>query len=186
MKSPKISIRYAKAVLDLAVEKNVLDRVFEDFKSLAELLNQSRELTLFYRNPVIKNDKKIKITETIFQSSFHELTLAFLRILINKGRADLINETAEAFIDAYKSYKHITTANVTLAVEPDNELKDMIRKKVEEVAQNNHCEIQFNIKPEIIGGLILRIDDKQWDLSVRSKLNQLQKIFSQNPYIKNF
>lgn len=78
MSSYRLSARYAKSLLDLAIEKNQLTEVFNDVSYFNEVLKNVRELLLLLRNPVIHTDKKQKIVDQIFGARFNTITKEFL------------------------------------------------------------------------------------------------------------
>lgn len=84
-----VANRYAKSLMDLAIEHNKLDAIRFDMKSVENLCNTNREFSLFLQSPIIQIDKKIKIIESIFTEHIHKITLNFL-ILITKNTAHLL------------------------------------------------------------------------------------------------
>lgn len=186
MKNTIVCNRYAKAVLQLAVENKAEDVLQKDFSMLQQILNANRDLVLVYKSPVIKEDKKIAITQQLFKNLFHPISLSFLEIVIKKGRSDLIQGIAQQFSEEYKKYKDIVTAEVITAIPPDDTLLEKIKQKIKAITQKENLEINVHVNPDIIGGIILRVGDFQWDLSIKSRIYKLEKEFSKNPYIKNF
>jgi F-type H+-transporting ATPase subunit delta len=83
MPNPRLAGRYAKSLIDLAVERNQLEPVYKDMLYLQSLNQSSREFVNFLRSPVIKGDKKQKIVDALTQGKISELTAAFIRLLIN-------------------------------------------------------------------------------------------------------
>ncbi len=86
MPNPRLATRYAKSVLDLSIERGQLDKVYADMLFLQNITKGSRELVNMLRSPVVPSDKKNKAMETIIGSRVSDLTSAFIRLLITKGR----------------------------------------------------------------------------------------------------
>ncbi len=106
-------------------------------------------------------------------------------LLAVKKRESYVPEIAEAFYELYKVHKNILTAVVTTA----NGLDDELRKKVYEVIKkgnNSEVELIEKIDKNVIGGFIIRVGDKQDDTTIRTKINKLNRIFKENPYIKEY
>ena len=80
MKSSKVASRYAKSLLEIAIEQNKIDSVLGDMKFLLEINNESRDLELLIQSPIVNSDKKIDIFEKIFEQ-FEEVSMAFLRLI---------------------------------------------------------------------------------------------------------
>ena len=86
MSDYRVATRYAKSLLELAVEKNVLDQVHNDMQLFSQVVKENREFGLLLKNPVIKNDKKRSVIQAIFQGKFNALTMAMIDIMSRKNR----------------------------------------------------------------------------------------------------
>jgi F-type H+-transporting ATPase subunit delta len=98
----------------------------------------------------------------------------------------LLESVAESFIAQYKTLKNIQIAKVVSAVPLTNELRDKVIALVKGAVKANEIEIEEKVDPEIIGGLIVRVGDRQVDESIKRKILDLEKAFSQNQYIKQY
>jgi F-type H+-transporting ATPase subunit delta len=166
--------RYAKSLMELALESNQVDKVRTDMKTVEKLCRENREFHLFLKSPVIKTDKKLAVLKNIFEGKITPLTLSFLNLITSKNREAYIDEIATAFDDQYKENKNIFTAVVTSA----NGLDETSRKKVLDLIKsqmNGEVELVEKIDPSTIGGFILKIGDKQIDKTVSRQLNNLRK-----------
>lgn len=65
-------------------------------------------------------------------------------------------------------------------------LRKTILASIKKTINNHNLELIEKVDSTIIGGMILRVGDKQIDESIRRKINDLQKEFSKNPYIKEY
>lgn len=164
-------------MLDLAVEQNKLERVLEDVKSFKKAA-ENRDLYLLLKSPIVNTPKKLSIMEAIFGGKYDELTMAFLRILINKGREPFLPEVADAFLSQYKSRKHIASVKVTTAQALSAEALRGLQQKLEAaIANTTAVEIETAVNPDLIGGFVLEMGDKIYDASVLQKLEQLKRTF---------
>jgi F-type H+-transporting ATPase subunit delta len=184
MIATKVAIRYAKALLQLAVEQNQLDKVFSDMETFYQTCNESHELEVMLKSPVINHDKKLDILSALFKKEFSPLSFAFIELITKKQRESILHQIALAFINLYKEHKNIVTASVTSAIPLDAKIKQeilgILAKDGEEI------EIEEKVNPDIIGGFIIRIKDKQIDASVKHKLEVMKNSFTGNLYIKDF
>ena len=53
-------------------------------------------------------------------------------------------------------------------------------------ADKQQVELVEKVDPDMIGGFVLNVGDRQVDASLKNKLKALSVKFSQNPYIKEF
>ena len=183
MSVTRIASRYAKSLIDLAVEQNKLDKILEDVQSFQEV-SKNRDFYLLMKSPIVNGDKKKEVVKSLFGGKYDELTLAFLNILISKGREAYLPEVAFEFIEQYKKLKHISTVFVTTASPISDDVKKALHKKLAESdITDEHIEIITQVDPELIGGFVLEFGDKIYDASVAQKLRDLKKEFEDNLYI---
>ena len=86
MPNPRLATRYAKSLLDLAVERGQLEQVFADMQVLQQICSGNRDFVNLLGSPVVKGDIKRKIVEAVTAGRITELTSAFNSLLIKKGR----------------------------------------------------------------------------------------------------
>jgi F-type H+-transporting ATPase subunit delta len=183
MQGTKIASRYAKALIDLALEQGILDQVRNDVKYVLEVCKANKSLAIFLKSPVIKTDKKISIIKEVFDGKLCKTMDAYLQLITNKNREKFLVEIAEEFLNQYKIKNNILTAVVTTA----NGIDDITRKQIIDIVKgkgNNEVVLQEKLDKNIIGGIIVRVGDKQVDASVVRKLNNLKQSFSENPFNK--
>ncbi|MDR2888022.1 MAG: ATP synthase F1 subunit delta [Bacteroidales bacterium] len=173
MNESKISVRYSKALFDLALEKNILDSVGRDMLFISEVckLPDAKELLV---SPVIEPSQKNDVLHKIFEGNVEKATLSLIDLVIKNGRANFIPAIARVFVAETMKYKGITKSTLTTAVEIDAKVKQQIIDMIS-VTFKTKVELEENIDPAIIGGFILKIDDNYIDGSVRNKLKKIKK-----------
>ncbi|HMW38274.1 MAG: ATP synthase F1 subunit delta [Saprospiraceae bacterium] len=174
MSLSKIAGRYAKSLIDLSIEKNVLEEVYENVGLIAEASGH-KELSQMYKSPVITADKKIKIIQALFGQHTNRLTQEFLEILINKGRESLIPAICNAFINQYKSLKKIRPAKLICAIPMTDSEVTKIKAKFQSWLQPGETmELSQEINTAIIGGYIFQMEGRQVDATVKRSLEQMK------------
>lgn len=176
MASTRVAKRYAHALIDLAAEQNALDAVYGDIKLVGTTISENRELELMLKSPVVKAEKKAAVLEAIFKSHVQEMTMRFMLMVTRKMREDIVTVIIAAFIERYKELKNITSARVTSAVELTDEARQRITSIVQEQVGGS-VELETSIDPELIGGFVLRVGDRQLDTTISRKLNDMQLEF---------
>jgi F-type H+-transporting ATPase subunit delta len=178
MSELQVASRYAKSLIDLAEEQNVLEVVRTDMESFLETLRENPTLKAVLKNPIIGPDKKSGILTGIFGPRLHPMIMSFFAIVVRKGRSEVLFETAKEFINAYNLRKNIVKATVTSAAP----LNEQNRKEIEAVikqATKGEIILTANVDPSLIGGFVLKVGDRQFDTSISTQLNKLKKEFSQ-------
>jgi F-type H+-transporting ATPase subunit delta len=111
--------------------------------------------------------------------------MTFINIITSKKREKFLEGIAESFISLYRAHKNIETVTLTTACTIDENTKSEILKYIK---KNGKSEVELTevINVDIIGGLIIRMGDKQLDASVSKNIKELKKSFNKNLYIKDF
>lgn len=183
MQNPRLASRYAKSLLDLAIEQNQLETTLMDVQLLTAVSHQSRDFANMLRSPIIKADKKQSIINAVLGDRLGVLSKAFINLLVNKGREGNLPEIAEAFISQYKEMKNIKTVKLSSAMPLSDSVKQAIRAKVEAGMPGAQIELKEEIKPELIGGFVLQVGDNLVDASIRRDLNDVKAQFLKNMYV---
>jgi F-type H+-transporting ATPase subunit delta len=183
MSNQRVATRYAKSLIDLAVERGKLEKVLEDMKSFRQVA-MNRDFALLLKSPIVKADKKQQIFKQLFEGKSDELTMAFLNILLKKGREAGLVEIADEFILQYKRIQQISTVKLTTASKLSESTIETIRQKlVASTATDQKVELVTEVKPGLIGGFVIEFEDKLYDASVAHKMGLLKKEFKDNLYI---
>ncbi|MES2873287.1 MAG: ATP synthase F1 subunit delta [Bacteroidota bacterium] len=178
MSEIQVASRYAKSLIDLAGEQSSVEEIKGDIELFLETCRENPELQAILKNPIISLDKKANILDGLFSGKVHEMILSFFKIVIRKGRAEILFATAKEFITQYNVIKNVVKATVTsaspLSKENISQIEDVVKQSTQgEVILTSHVD------PKLIGGFILKVGDKQFDTSISSKLNKLRKEFEQ-------
>ena len=173
----KITVRYAKAFFSLAKEEKMLDTLKTDIEQINQLCNKNEKFNLLLETPVIGTTKKIYIINQIFDGKVDKRTLAFLYLIFKNKREHYLTSITKEIISLYQGNQHVKTAFITYAVpfdkEMDNQIKDMLEKEMK-----SGIELKKKVKPDIIGGFVLRIEDKEIDASVVKYLRNIKEELS--------
>ncbi|RRN76131.1 ATP synthase F1 subunit delta, partial [Pseudoxanthomonas sp. SGD-10] len=115
MSEIKVASRYAKSLLDLAIERNIDKEVRNDMQLFADAQDANAEFASVIRNPIIPLDKKKGILNALFSGKMQKETLAFFDIMVNKGRAEFLLPAAREFVNQYNVHHNINTVKVVSA-----------------------------------------------------------------------
>jgi len=174
MDQSAINVRYAKAFFSTAKEKKLLDKLKADVEAVLEVCSSSDDFILLLESPIVKTSKKAALIKKIFEGQINELTLNFLMLIVENKREVYIPGICRNFLDLTRKDQNIRSAVLTTAAEVN---KATIEKIKTLLAKELKASIELNtqIKPEILGGLVLRLDDKQYDASVATQLKKIKQ-----------
>ena len=170
----RIAKRYAKSLLELAIEQNSLENIFEDVKLLNKTLTDNRQLYLALTNPVVKHAQKGKILNQLFVNRFNVLTMSFINIICKKGRTSILPFVYKEFENQYNIFKGIENATVITASAIPGELRNDFIRVIQQISNAKEVVLEERLNPDIIGGFILKVGDKQIDDSISGRLKSLR------------
>lgn len=183
MLNPRLATRYAKSLLDLAIERGQLDEVYKDMQYLQAVTKQNHEFVVVLKSPIISSDKKEAILGAVTKGNISVLTASFITLLLKKGREMNLNEITGAFIEQYKKNQNIYSVKLTTATPVSDEVKNEIIEKVKEESEMKNIELTTAIDENLIGGFVLQIGDTLVDASIAYDLNAIRKQFLNNDFI---
>ena len=183
MLNPRVASRYAKSLLDLAIEKGQLEQVYADMNYLNQLVKGSRDFLNLLRSPVVKADVKTKAVNAVTAGKISELTTAFTTLMISKTRESVLPEVISAFIKQYKAYKNIHIVKLTTATPVSDQVKNHIVAKVKQEGNMENIELETIVNPSIIGGFVLQTGDKLIDASISYDLKEISRQFENKDFI---
>jgi F-type H+-transporting ATPase subunit delta len=142
------------------------------------VVKNNHELHAVLRNPIISHDKKIKILDALFGNKVSKATIGFFKIMINKSRGEVLYYTGQEFINQYNVKKNIVKALVTSATPLSEANKKQITELVKAEVGGNII-LQTKVDPELIGGFVLTVGDRQVDTSIANSLKKLKMELAQ-------
>lgn len=183
MLNPRLAGRYAKSLIDFAVEKNQLGVVYNDMKYLQEVCKSSRQFVSIMQSPVIAADKKTRILNAISQGKISDTSIVFLHLLITKNREFFLVEIIEGVIQQYNTIKGIYKVRLTTATEVSEDVKNTIVNKIKRDTPLKNIELESAVKPELIGGFVLEFNNNLVDASILRDLRDVKHQFDDNQFV---
>lgn len=184
MLNPRLAGRYAKSLIDLAVERNELEKVYADMQYLQAVCRASKDFVRLLKSPVIPIDKKSAALTAVTTGKISEVTGAFNQLLINKNREFYLPEIVDAFIDQYNTIKGIHKIKLTTATPVSDELKASIVNKIKAETSIEKIELESQVNEDLIGGFVLEFDNNLVDASIARDLRDINKQFESNDFVQ--
>ncbi|WP_328515282.1 ATP synthase F1 subunit delta [Aquimarina aquimarini] len=172
----RAAIRYAKAILSLAQDKNIADDVQKDMQGIITTVGDSAELRMVLSSPLIKNEIKLASLQEIFKNT-NEITQKLFDVLIDNKRVAILAEVAKQYTILHDQLNNTQIAKVTTAIPLDEEMNSKVLAKIKELT-GNEATIENVVDESIIGGFILRVGDLQYNASIANKLTNLRRELS--------
>lgn len=163
------AITYAKSLFE--ADKNALS----DLLTVNEAINSSKDFELTMLNPSISLQIKYEIIDEIFKKELNEKVLNFIKILVEKDRFNEFEQIIQAYSNEQDELNNIKRVEVVSAVELSENQKQKTIEKLQTRLQKE-VKVNWTLDTNIIGGLIIKIDDDIIDTSLKNKLDKLSKI----------
>jgi len=176
MKEEILARRYAKALFEIAQERKLLEKIRGELHNFAANLEENESFADFFRSPEHSRAVKRAAVERVFQDRYSNIFFNFLIVVIQKGRHNAIAEIVQAFDELYDRFARRTRALAITAVPLDTILADDLKAKLSK-SLNKQVELENQIDPAILGGIVLNIDGKVLDGSVKQQLERLRAQF---------
>ena len=173
MSETRVAARYARSIFDLALEQNILDKVEEDAKTFLAYCHASRKFELMLQSPIIHKQTKSAVLRKLFDDKFQKITIAFMKIVLRKNRELVLKLIFEQFIELYQDYKGIVTATVYTAMPVSDAIVQEINAFLTKQTKKK-VELSASVSPALVGGFVLRYEDKLIDASVSTQLKNLR------------
>jgi F-type H+-transporting ATPase subunit delta len=164
---------YARALFEVAMERDVLDEIHDELGAFTKALNDNRELAVFFFSPYFSSEEKkdgLKRAVTGADPAF----MNFLEALLERHRMPAIFRITAEFEELWDEEKKLLPVEVTSSVELNKEIVQSIGKRIGEQT-GQKVELSSKVDPDILGGLVVRVGNYVLDASIRNRLNQLRK-----------
>lgn len=174
-----VSKTYGDALFELALERDRVSDMKEEVLAVKKIFEENEDLLKLFNHPEVMGEEKRKIVETIFKGNVSDDMTGFLTIIVEKGRYNDIPAIFAYIEKRIKEYEKIGVARVTAPMELTKAQKKAIEKKLLETTDYESFEMEYMIDPSLIGGLVIRINDRVVDSSIKTKLANMAKTLNQ-------
>jgi F-type H+-transporting ATPase subunit delta len=172
-----VSVRYAKALLEYAVENSEADKVYAQMRTLAERLRAIPAIHDRIMDPTVKDADKCRLLETAVTDGKEEVGKSlesFLRLVVGAGRGDCLLFMAMSYQDLYRRRNGIVPVELVTATPVGDERKVRLKQLVNNV-EHGKVEWSHTVDPSIEGGFVLLVDGYRLDASVAWQLQRIRK-----------
>ena len=169
----EIASVYARSLFEVAQEQDKLDKVRDELGEFADALNESRELQVFLFSPYFSTQEKTEGLDKAI-SGGDETVVNFLKLLIEKHRMPVVFRIRAEYDKLWEEENKLLPVIVTSAVELP---KDTVKQIGDRIAEqtDRKVDLQSNVDPDILGGIVVRVGNSVLDASIRNRLETFRK-----------
>jgi len=174
MNDSKISVRYAKALFLLGKEQKLLQTLKKDMSLVQECSIEVTDFYLMLESPVVKTSSKQQVVKQIFSGKVDAVTLQFLDLVIRNSREAFLKAICRNFLRLCRVDMGVKSAQLTSAAPIDDPGRARFLEMLK-AAHKCEVELQEQVDENLIGGFVLRVEDKQLDASVANQLSRIKR-----------
>lgn len=170
MKNLVIAKRYAKALFSLAVKDGLVDQYGQEVDAFVQVMAQLPDLADALRNPLYPEAARKSLFASVAdKAGLSPIIRSYLNLLIEKRRLANLAEISEYYHRLIDEHQNVARAKITAATQLDDKAIADIAKSLEKLT-GKKVVIEFQVAPELIGGVVAQIGDLVLDGSVRRQL----------------
>ncbi|HEY7313179.1 MAG TPA: ATP synthase F1 subunit delta [Gemmataceae bacterium] len=165
---------YAEALLAAADHRQQTDEVLEQLESLVrDVLNRDSAIALFLSSAVVGRDRKRESLRRAFEGKVNDVLFNFLLVLNDHDRLGVLREVAALMRDLYERRAGRMHVQVSAAAPMGDDQQDRLRHELREKFGREPI-LSVRVDPDLLGGLVVRVDDWVYDGSVRARLERIR------------
>jgi F-type H+-transporting ATPase subunit delta len=164
---------YARSLFQVAKEHDKLDVVREQLADVADALNESRDLSIFFFSPYFSTqEKKDGLGKAVVDAD--PTVSNFIELLIEKHRMPAIHRIRRAFDAMWREENKLLPVEITSAIELDEKIAKTIGDQIASQT-GRKVDLKTSVDPNVLGGIVLRVGNSILDASIRNRLETLRK-----------
>ncbi len=174
MTTGALSKRYARAILELATEQKVIDKVGAELTQMAAIWSESDELRDLFANP--KTDaasRKAVLAEIAQRAGLSQLAKNSVLYVCDNGRMSALPDIARMYGVLAEKQGGAVSAEVTSAAPLPEAYYAQLQRALEQTT-GKKVTVERKVDASLIAGVVTRIGDRVLDGSVRTRLNDLK------------
>ena len=164
---------YARSLFEVATDQDKIDDVREQLGTFADAVDEDKSLATFFFSPYFSTEEKKEGLHKAVEGG-EEIFMNFLELLIEKHRAPAIFRIRREYDVLWREKNKLLPVHVTSAVELDEETVKSLGDKISD-STGQKVDLTAEVKPDIIGGIVLRVGNSILDASIHNRLEQLRK-----------
>lgn len=166
--------RYALALFELARDKDAVDDVAANLDRFDALYGESADLRRLVKSPVFSAEEQASAIGTILdRAGISGLAANFIKLSAANRRLFALPDMIRGYRAKVAASKGIVRAEVRVAERPSDALIEEIKQSLREVAKAE-IDLDLQVDPSLIGGIVVKIGSRMVDASLRTKLNSIR------------
>lgn len=173
----KTSNEYADALFSLAMDLHAEEETLGALHLIRDSFRKEPEALAMLASPAIPKNERLKAMEDAFASHLPQHVMGYMHVLCNNGHIREFEDSVKEYEELFSSARKLSTAQVTSAVELSQEEKTQLQAKLEK-RLGRTIRLECAIDESLLGGLVVQVDGKVIDGSLKHKLQEIKEVMN--------
>ena len=170
---------YGDGLYELCAEEGLDEQVLGELDCLKKLFKEQPDFVRLLMNMTLSRDERLTIADAALRGQVHPYVLNFIKILVERGAVSEFAGCAEAYRERYAKAHDIAEANVTTATALSDEQRKALTERLDRLT-GQKVQLKEHVAPEVMGGVLLELNGKRYDNTVRQRLDNIRRAISGN------
>ncbi len=174
MRDETVARNYAETLFELALRRDALEEYGQALRVITDLIDQDPKFRLFLETPRIDDVRRKEVLRRVFGDVVPREVLNFVLVTIDKRRQRLLREIVRLYallVDEHMGREHV---EVTLARHADEATAQLVKERLSALLGKEIIP-HIRVRPEILGGLVVRTGDTIYDGSIRRRMEHMRR-----------
>ena len=172
-----IGKEYGTALFMLACEENEKASYAEALEFIKNIFVEDPQYSELLSSPSIPLKERLSLIDQAFSDAVPEYVISYLKLLCEKGKMPYFMESVDEYNALLDASEHISNARITSAIELTKEEKQKLITKLE-LMEKGKVHAQYFVDETLLGGLIVEVDGKIMDGSLRHRLHEVKEVMN--------
>ena len=168
---------YGEGLYALCAEEHIERDALREVQVLKESFRENGDFIRLLGNLTLPKEQRVAIVDDTLKGSVHEYVLNFIKILVERGAVSEFSSCADAYRDRYGKAHDIAEAEVTTATALSDEQRKALTERLERMT-GQKIRLKEHVRPEVVGGVLLELNGKRYDNTVRQRLDNIRRVMS--------
>jgi F-type H+-transporting ATPase subunit delta len=179
--APGTARRYARALLDVALEKGAAEALRAELQEMVSLIGAHQDLAALLAHPAVSAERKKKLVAAVaVRAKASDLLTRLLTLMGERNRLDLLPMVAAGYAKLWNAHRGVVAAEAVSATPLDAAQTGAVARALGAVT-GRAVDLAARVDPRLLGGMLVKMEGRTYDGSVRARLNALRRTLAGTP-----
>ena len=169
---------YGEGLYALCAEEKIEKSVQEEIRCLKNIFRQNPDFVRLLANMSLGKDERVRIVDQSLRGEVHPYVLNFIKLLVERGAIYAFEDCEKAYEESYNREHRVVEAEVTTAKALSDSQRQRLLEKLSGMT-GREVLLREKIDPQVVGGVLLQMDGKRYDNTVRQRLSEIKRTMTE-------